>query len=388
MRSSRTVVVTDGMWRKSLSAIRSLGHAGFSVCVMGDTYATVGFWSKYTSERILSPTAEHDPEGFVRSLMRILRRYQADVRPVIVPMEDASVRAVIAAEEHLRPLAHFLIPPQVSFEIAADKGRTADLARHLGIPHPESVVVRTATELVEQSRRLPQCVVKPLGGSGSRGVRYHQFDSLGEADAYLRQYGSAVVQERIPAAGDALGVSMLFDDRRELVAHFCHKRLRQYPVSGGPSTDRISVSCGDLLRQSEKLVSALDWRGVAMVEWKLMPDGTPSLIEINPRFWGSLALATRAGVDFPVAYVRASAGERIPDMASTAGVRCRWMAPGEVLRYLNTPKDQREPLPSFLRGLPHEAEEWDSTDFRGTLSTVICQGLAVAHSRYRSKLRR
>ncbi len=28
-------------------------------------------------------------------------------------------------------------------------------------------------------------------------------------------------------------------------------------------------------------------------------DGTPRIMEMNPRFWGSLALALRAGVDFP-----------------------------------------------------------------------------------------
>ncbi len=37
-----------------------------------------------------------------------------------------------------------------------------------------------------------------------------------------------------------------------------------------------------------------------MVEFKLDPrDNTPKLMEINPRFWGSLALAIESGVNFP-----------------------------------------------------------------------------------------
>ena len=37
-----------------------------------------------------------------------------------------------------------------------------------------------------------------------------------------------------------------------------------------------------------------------MVEFKVDPrDGIPKLMEVNPRFWGSLQLAIVSGVDFP-----------------------------------------------------------------------------------------
>ncbi len=45
---------------------------------------------------------------------------------------------------------------------------------------------------------------------------------------------------------------------------------------------------------------ALDWTGVAMVEFKLdARDGVAKLMEINGRFWGSLQLADRRGRRFP-----------------------------------------------------------------------------------------
>ena len=46
-----------------------------------------------------------------------------------------------------------------------------------------------------------------------------------------------------------------------------------------------------------------------MLEFKRDATGLPRLIEINPRFWGSLELAIRCGVDFPRLYVAACLGQ-------------------------------------------------------------------------------
>jgi hypothetical protein len=45
-------------------------------------------------------------------------------------------------------------------------------------------------------------------------------------------------------------------------------------------------------------LAALEWTGLAMVEFKVGEDG-PKLMEINGRVWGSLPLAVKSGVDFP-----------------------------------------------------------------------------------------
>jgi hypothetical protein len=82
----------------------------------------------------------------------------------------------------------------------------------------------------------------------------------------------------------------------------------------------------DLVERSERLLDAYGWRGVAMVEYRRHAGtGTPYLMEINARFWGSLQLAVEAGVDFPRLLVEAALGER-PDPVTEyrTGIRCRW----------------------------------------------------------------
>ena len=68
----------------------------------------------------------------------------------------------------------------------------------------------------------------------------------------------------------------------------------------------------DLLDYSQRLMGALSWHGVAMVEFK--SDGNNHwLMEINGRFWGSLPLAICAGVDFPVLLIDMLSGKSVEE---------------------------------------------------------------------------
>ena len=62
---------------------------------------------------------------------------------------------------------------------------------------------------------------------------------------------------------------------------------------------RESVALDPVLYDcSVRLLAALRWTGLAMVEFKVGPRG-PILMEVNGRVWGSLPLAVMSGVDFP-----------------------------------------------------------------------------------------
>jgi hypothetical protein len=63
-----------------------------------------------------------------------------------------------------------------------------------------------------------------------------------------------------------------------------------------------------------------------MIEYKLdEASGTPYLMEVNGRFWGSLQLAVDAGIDFPALLAGLALGEDPePVMSYRAGVRSRW----------------------------------------------------------------
>lgn len=385
----RVAIVTDGMWRKSLSAIRALGKAGFNVHVLGDSILTVGFWSHFTARRISAPDAKENEAEFGNALMTHLRSVAAKMpvgtRPVLLPMEEDTLRYVVRHRDALRTYSDFLVPEPDALETCLNKAATMALAERLGIPHPRTKIAESAADLAKIAVDFAgsEFVVKPLRGLGSSGVRYNPSFDSSSAEKYWRTFGPALVQDRIPPEGDALGVSLLFGADGACLAHFCHKRLQQYPNSGGPSSDRISIDATDLLEKSLALMRSLNWKGIAMTEWKVDPrDATPRLLEINPRFWGSLELAVRSGVNFPLLYAEAAAGQPTTCPHPIEGVRCRWLIPGDILRWLTARPGKREAVGTFLRGLPRQAEEWDPQDLSGTAACVVCQGLAVLQPKY------
>ena len=87
-----------------------------------------------------------------------------------------------------------------------------------------------------------------------------------------------------------------------------------------------------------------------MVEFKTDPrDNQPKLMEVNPRWWGSLQLSILSGVDFPyLLYKLVTEGDVEPVLDYKVGVRCRWLLPGDILWFLSAPSKFYN-LPRFLR---------------------------------------
>ncbi len=111
------------------------------------------------------------------------------------------------------------------------------------------------------------------------------------------------------------------------VATFAHRRLREKPPWGGVSVYRESIALDEaLVGPGLRLLDALAWQGVAMIECKRQAaTGRQIIMEVNGRFWGSLQLAIDAGVDFPALLVRCAAGETVPEGGDyQVGVRSRW----------------------------------------------------------------
>jgi predicted ATP-grasp superfamily ATP-dependent carboligase len=77
---------------------------------------------------------------------------------------------------------------------------------------------------------------------------------------------------------------------------------------------------------ASKLLAAAGWIGVAMIEFRVADDGTPYLMEVNGRFWGSLQLAIDCGIDFPWLLYQITQGLSVAEpQAYAVGRRLRWL---------------------------------------------------------------
>ena len=61
---------------------------------------------------------------------------------------------------------------------------------------------------------------------------------------------------------------MIFDKNSRCIANFSHKRIKEYPLKGGPSTIRKSIKNKNLQNLSKKLLQKLNWKGVAWLSGK------------------------------------------------------------------------------------------------------------------------
>ena len=125
---------------------------------------------------------------------------------------------------------------------------------------------------------------------------YGQEDLESESRRLLAD-GSVLAQECFVGVG--VGVELLALRGKVLVA-FQHERVHQ-PPRGGASSYRKSVALrNDLVQAASRLVAALKFTGVIMIEFLVDPHSDDwRFVEMNGRFWGSLPLAVAAGADFP-----------------------------------------------------------------------------------------
>ena len=86
----------------------------------------------------------------------------------------------------------------------------------------------------------------------------------------------------------------------ELRAEFAHKRIRDVHPTGSGSAVRVSIEPDpDIRRWSLAILKALNWHGVAMVEFRKPAHGPAVFMEVNGRFWHSLPLAIYAALQVP-----------------------------------------------------------------------------------------
>ena len=130
---------------------------------------------------------------------------------------------------------------------------------------------------------------------------------------------------------------------RKMILKFTHKRLREYPVSGGPSTLRVSVIRQDLEEYTKMIMDALSWHGVAMVEFLVSSrNNIPYFMEINPRYWGSLRLPIVSGIDFPYYHYLMARSENFNKMVRyKTGIKARWLLFGDILWLLTSKKENK-----------------------------------------------
>lgn len=324
----RIVLITDGEQRAALALVRSLARAGWTAHVCSLSGRSLAGASRFCASDTAAPNALTEPDAYAAAVKNVVTRTRASA---MIPVSEASLLVLLAAKKSF-PNVLIPFPPLEVFQRICDKALVLREANTIGIAVPQQHQLESPMAALPTSLRFP-VVLKPSRSVGQRdsrrvkvGVTYARNDA--ELHYALRRLDAAafpiLLQERI--AGPGAGIFLLRWNGH-FIAQFSHRRIREKPPSGGVSVYRESVAADPgLIELSRRLLERLDWEGVAMVEYKVdQISGTPYLMEINGRFWGSLQLAVDSGVDFPVLLLDAARGAQpSPVTDYRLGVRSRW----------------------------------------------------------------
>ena len=327
MATRADVLVLDGDKVAALDIVRALGRSGLSVAVAAARRDAIAFASRFAARRELYPDPRESPSRFVEWLERSL--VSAPVA-LVIPITDPTTLPIADHADRLRARAAIATESSANLQVVCDKLRTIELAGSVGVPVPRTEVLRSEAEIGVGGRTFP-LVCKPLrssvwseSGFCATSVWYAFEEAEFRTDA-LRAMATCPLLIQEYRRGYGIGVEVLARDG-VLLQVFQHRRLHELPLTGGGSTYRISEPIDPTLREyAARLMGALKWTGVAMIEFKVDADtGEAVLMEINGRFWGSLPLATRSGVPFARALYDMHVLGRTPVQPSyRTGVRSR-----------------------------------------------------------------
>jgi predicted ATP-grasp superfamily ATP-dependent carboligase/protein-tyrosine-phosphatase len=297
------------------------------------------------------PSPRHAPQAFIAALCQRIRAEQFDM---LIPCSDSALTAIAQHYQHLSGLLHLGCPSPHIVQRVLDKHSTLEIAQHSGIPIPATCLVSDAAELqaVGNTLRFPM-IAKPrskVTGGAFKVRSFQTFQELQDMFAADSQFGSRhLLQEYCP--GEGVGVEVLIH-HGEPVAMLQHRRLKELPSTGGVSVLATSEALDPTLAQHAlTLLRRLAWEGVAMVEFRYnRANRTAVLMEVNGRYWGSLALALYAGIDFPFYEWQLAHGElpHIPPSYQT-GVRMRWTS-GDMRRVHSLFTEKHDAVTRRCRG--------------------------------------
>ncbi len=300
-----SVLIVDGHSDFALATLRCLGAMpDVAIHVLSRRKHVPAAASRYVSSAHVCDTA--DDLEYLQNVLSAARLTGADL---CMAVDEPAIRLVARHSGFLSfhtPLAP--VPSIDSLDIASDKWKLAAFMHAHGLPHPPTSLGPSIID--NQCAARGPVLLKPRRGGNGIGIRH--FAQAQEAAAFLAAKPSLaddyIVQDFVH--GSDIDCSVVCS-HGEVVAHTIQRSFTAPPAHFKPAGGVDFVDDAVVLSVVRSLMAALGWHGVAHLD--LRYDAKQEqlyVIEMNPRFWGSLLGSLHAGVNFP--YLSCRIGLELP----------------------------------------------------------------------------
>jgi predicted ATP-grasp superfamily ATP-dependent carboligase len=238
---------------------------------------------------------------------------------VLLPTTDAALLAVSRFRSRL-PVEW--LPSEETVERCLEKTTLLEEAGGAGF----AVLETARCDDREQARGLDfPVVVKPVMSivAGRREAARVVADDV-QLDAAFEALGTPVLVQRFYEGARVLSLGGVAWEGR-LVALAASRWSRRWPPLDGAATFAETVTPPpEVVERAEALVAALGWRGIFELELLQLGERTFAPVDFNPRPFGWMTLALRAGANLPAVWAECVRGADPASVVARPGVRYRW----------------------------------------------------------------
>lgn len=319
----RPIITTNTDDHIGLAVIRSLGRNNVDFQVVSKTKETLGWYSRYCRNKAVQPFE-----------MNFFTKLTSN--DIIFPMIEDTMLLLLKNKSDLK--CHLGFADYQTIQKARDKSLLTQHAIEQKIPCPKTFFFTKPQDIDSFRSEIDfPIVLKPSRGSGGKGIQFiNSPDRFPEiTEQYIIENGPVLIQEKIPFK-TKYTVGALCNREHELRRICIIKELRNYPIETGQACYVETVHYPRLAELTEKLLESLDFYGIADIDFVIDErDNQPKLMEVNPRFWGSMQVAINAGVDFPILLLRMlEEGDIEKSLSYKTGVRCRYALFNDLFRLI------------------------------------------------------
>jgi D-aspartate ligase len=303
-----------------LGAARNLVAHGVPVYIV-DSQICVAQFSRHIKRSLRCPSLSDE----VPAVDWLLRMGET-MNPggcVVFPTDDTSLKTLSRHRDTLSKYYRITTPSWDIIRFLYDKRLTYQLALQREVPVPRTWYPGAMGELASLELEFP-VVLKPAITTNLISVTKRKAYRANDLAQLLTRYemmasiidpAEILIQELIPGRAENLYSYFGFFKEGKPVAGYAAKRSRQHPMEfGRASTFAMTVNLPELETLATQLLSALDYSGLAEVEFMYdSKHGRFEFLEVNARIWGWHTLSIHAGVDLPyLAYADAIGEEFSP----------------------------------------------------------------------------
>ncbi|EGG93144.1 ATP-grasp enzyme-like protein [gamma proteobacterium IMCC1989] len=325
------VIITGIRYRLSLSVLTSIAKQKYGVVGMDSIDYPIGRFSKYCQAYEKYTNPDESPQIFLADILATAKKFNAKF---IIPTVTETQILARFHQELTDAGVHVLLVDENKMFNADNKAWVTHHAKKLGVRVPETWFPETINAVAELADTIDYpVIIKALNGKGGEGQAIVK-SKKSLVDSYkkilgtvsLKDHERPIIQQFI--TGVPAGVACLFDNGK-LVSHYCFKVLGT--LDGVHSVDRISDNIPSAIDASINLLSDMRWHGIAEVDFLYDEiSGKSYLLEINPRFWGSVQSAIVSGIDFPAQYMNILSGKtdlNASHVIQQQAMRSIWLLP-------------------------------------------------------------